>query len=165
VADVAPGLVASDAQNGFAQPALRASANLLRDKARRRGIAAVAIRDSHHFGALWPEIEPFAAEGFITLAVINGRARMAAWNGRRKVLGTSPMGFACPRSGKLPLVWDQASSIMAQGEVLLAAQRGKRLPEGVAFDAEGRPTTDPNAMLDGGSLLPFGGIKARRSPL
>ena len=84
---------------------------------------------------------------------------MAVWDGRRKVLGTSPMGFACPRPGKPPLVWDQASSVMAQGEVLLAAQRGETLPEGVALDADGRPTTDPRAMLDGGSLLPFAAHK------
>src|SRR3954471_19165321 len=49
VIDAAPGLVATDARNGFAQPALQASASLLRDKARRQGIAAVAIHDSHHF--------------------------------------------------------------------------------------------------------------------
>jgi delta1-piperideine-2-carboxylate reductase len=155
VIDVAPGLVATDARNGFAQPALRASAPMLRDKARCQGIAAAAIRDSHHFAALWPDIEPFAADGFIALTMVNGRARMVVWNGKRKVLGTSPMGFACPRSGKPPLVWDQASSIMAQGEVLLAAQHGERLPEGVALDADGQPTTDPRAMLDGGSLVPF----------
>ena len=41
---------------------------------------------------------------------------------------------------------------MAQGEVLLAAQRGDTLPDRVALDAEGKPTTDPRAMLDGGSL-------------
>jgi delta1-piperideine-2-carboxylate reductase len=159
VTDVAPGLVATDANNGFAQPALRACATLLRDKAKCQGIAAAAIRDSHHFGALWPDAEPFAADGFIALALVNGRARMAVWDGRRKALGTSPMAFACPRSGRPPLVWDQASSIMAQGEVLLAATRGESLPNGVALDAGGRPTADPRAMLDGGSLRPFAGHK------
>ena len=58
VIDAAPGLVAADAADGFAQPALHASPLLLRDKARQQGIAAVAIRDSHHFAALWPDIEP-----------------------------------------------------------------------------------------------------------
>ena len=79
--------------------------------------------------------------------------------GKRKLLGTSPVAFACPRPGRLPLVWDQASSVMAQGEVLLAARRGKMLPEGVGLDADGRQTTDPRAVLDGGSILPFGGHK------
>ncbi len=159
VADAAPGLLVTDAANGFAQPALRASASLLRDKARRLGIAAAAIRNSHHFAAVWPDIEPFAADGFIALAVVNGRRRMVVWNGKQKILGTNPMGFACPRPGRLPLVWDQASSVMAQGEVLLAAERGSSLPPGIGLDAEGRATIDPRAVLDGGSLLPFAGHK------
>jgi delta1-piperideine-2-carboxylate reductase len=159
VTDAAPGLVATEAANGFAQPALRASAPLLREKARRQGIAAVAIRNSHHFAALWPDIEPFAVEGFIVLAMVNGRQRMVVWGGKRKLLGTSPMAFACPRPGRLPLVWDQASSVMAQGEILLAAQHGDMLPEGVGLDADGLPTTEPQAVLDGGSILPFGGHK------
>lgn len=159
VTDAAPGLVATDAANGFAQPALRASAPLLCDKARQQGIAAAAIRDSHHFGAVWPDIEPFAADGFIALTMVNGRQRMIAWGGKRKVFGTSPMGFACPRPGKSPLVWDQASSVMAQGDVLLAAQRGEALPQGVGLDSKGQPTTDPHALLDGGAALPFGGYK------
>lgn len=159
VTDAAPGLVATEAANGFAQPALRASAALLRDKAKSHGIAAAAIRNSHHFAAVWPDIEPFAADGFIALALVNGRRRMVVWGGTRKVLGTSPMGFACPRPGRLPLVWDQASSVMAQGDILLAAERGEALPEGIGLDAEGRPTTDPQAILDGGSALPFAGHK------
>src|SRR5688572_12321203 len=159
VVDAAPGLVATDAANGFAQPALYASAPLLRDKARRQGIAAVAIRDSHHFAALWPDIEPFANEGLIALAMVNGRQRVAVWDGKRKILGTNPMAFACPRRGHRPLVWDQASSVIAQGEVLLAAERGLPLPEGVGLDADGRAATDPRAVLDGGTLLPFAGHK------
>jgi delta1-piperideine-2-carboxylate reductase len=157
--DAAPGLVVTDAANGFAQPALRVSAPLLRDKARRQGIAAVTIHDSHHFAALWPDIEPFATDGFITLAVVNGRRRIVIWEGKQKILGTNPMGFACPRAGRLPLVWDQASSVMAQGEVLLASRRGSPLPEAVGLDADGNATNDPHAVLEGGSLLPFGGHK------
>jgi Malate/L-lactate dehydrogenase len=79
VADAAPGLVATEAANGFAQPALRASAPLLREKVRRQGIAAVAIRNLHHFAAVWPDIEPFAIEGLIAFAMVNGRQRMVVW--------------------------------------------------------------------------------------
>jgi hypothetical protein len=78
------------------------SAPLLRDKARQQGIAAVAIRDSHHFAALWPDIEPFADQGFIVLAMVNGRQGASVWGGTRKVLGNNPMAFACPRPGHKP---------------------------------------------------------------
>jgi delta1-piperideine-2-carboxylate reductase len=84
---------------------------------------------------------------------------MAVWDGKQKILGTNPMAFACPRVGHKPFVWDQASSVIAQGEVLLAAERGLLLPAAVGLDADGRATSDPRAVLDGGTLLPFGSHK------
>ncbi|MCC7273207.1 MAG: Ldh family oxidoreductase [Alphaproteobacteria bacterium] len=159
VSDAAPGLVAVDAANGFAQPALAAGAPLLRAKARGQGIAALAIRNSHHFAALWPDVEPFAEEGFVAMAFVNARSRVAPWGARKKFLGTNPMAFACPRPDGPPLVWDQASSVVAQGEVLLAAREGHALADGIGLDAEGDPTNDPKAVLEGGAMLPFGGHK------
>jgi LDH2 family malate/lactate/ureidoglycolate dehydrogenase len=82
--------VATEAANGFAQPALRASAPLLREKARRQGISAVAIRNSHHFAAVWPDIEPFAAEGFIALAMVNGSSSFRFSKMRRAFLVAVP---------------------------------------------------------------------------
>lgn len=159
VTDPAPGLVAVDAANGFAQPALAAGGPLLRSKARSQGIAALTIRNSHHFAALWPDVEPFAEEGFVAMAFVNVRSRVAPWGARKKFLGTNPMAFACPRPGGPPLVWDQASSVVAQGEVLLAANQGHALEAGIGLDAAGDPTTDPKAVLDGGAMLPFGAHK------
>ncbi|BBK33390.1 delta1-piperideine-2-carboxylate reductase [Stella humosa] len=159
VTEVAPGVVAVDAANGFAQPALAAGSPLLIAKARSQGIAAMAIRNSHHFAALWPDVEPFAEAGFVALACVNARSRVAPWGATRKFLGTNPMAFACPRDGAPPLVWDQASSVIAQGEVLLAARDGHDLPDGVGLDAAGQATNDPRAVLDGGAMLPFGGHK------
>ncbi len=159
VTDAAPGLVAVDAANGFAQPALAAGTPLLIEKARSQGIAAMAIRNSHHFAALWPDVEPFAEAGFVALAFVNARSRVAPWGARKKFLGTNPMAFACPRPGGPPLVWDQASSVVAQGEVLLAAKEGHALADGIGLDSNGDPTTDPKAVLEGGAMLAFGGHK------
>ncbi|MGH7154487.1 MAG: Ldh family oxidoreductase [Acetobacteraceae bacterium] len=159
VTDAAPGLVVTDAANGFAQVALAASAPLLREKARTAGLAALCVSNSHHFGALWPDIEPFAADGMIALTAVHARSRIVVWGGRRKVLGTNPMAFAFPRRGAPPVIWDQASSRRSQGEVLLARRSGRSVDPGVGLDAEGRPTTDPGAILDGGALLPFGDHK------
>lgn len=159
VTDTAPGAIATDAMNGFAQIALAASRGLLQEKARRQGIAALAIRNSHHFAALWADVEPFADAGFIAFAFVNGRERMAPWGATRKLIGTNPMAFASPRRGAPPMVWDQASSVTALGEVLMAAKDGHTIAEGLVIDRDGRPTTDPNAVLQGGSMLPFGGHK------
>jgi delta1-piperideine-2-carboxylate reductase len=154
-----PGLLAADAANGFAQIALaRARERLLR-MVQENGTAILATRNSHHFAALWPDIEPFAEAGLIALSMANTRPWMAAWGGRRRAFGTNPVAFACPVPGASPLVWDQASSVMSQGEVLVHRASGWMLPGGTGIDRAGDPTTEPDAVLDGGALLPFAGAK------
>ena len=71
----------------------------------------------------------------------------------------NPKAFACPRGKGPKLVWEQASSVLAQGEVPRARQAGHAVARGVGVDAAGRPTEDQAAILDGGALLPFGGHK------
>jgi delta1-piperideine-2-carboxylate reductase len=159
VRDVGPGLVAVDANTGFAQVALADGRDLVTAKARAQGIAAMAIRNSHHFAALWVDVEPFAAEGLVAMAFGNARSRVAPIGGRKKLFGTNPMAFACPRRNGPPMVWDQASSMMAHGEIQLAARHGHTLPKGAGYDAAGNPTRDPQAVLDGGALGSFGGHK------
>jgi len=155
----APAVLSVDARRGFAQVALAAAREAAMETARAQGLAAVHIHHSHHFGALWPDVEPFAEAGFLALTVVSSRARLAAWGSAGKAFGTNPMAFATPRADGPPVVWDQAASLRAHGEVLKAARDGHVLPEGVGLDAEGRPTTDPAAILEGGALLPFAGVK------
>ena len=159
VEDIAPGVVSIDSANGFAQPALAAGRGLAMRKVRAAGIVVVAIRNSHHFASLWADVEPFAEEGLIAIAMVNSRMRIAPWDADRRLIGTNPMAFACPRAGAPPLVWDQASSVMAQGQVLLAAREGRQLPPDTLIDREGNATTDPNALMSGGALRAFGGYK------
>jgi delta1-piperideine-2-carboxylate reductase len=159
VHEAGPGLLKVDARNGFAQVALAAAAPRLRAMADRQGSAIMTTADGHHFAALWPDIEPLAADGYIALTMVNTRARMVVWQGTHKVLGTNPMAFACPRRSRPPVVWDQASSVMSQGDVLLASAARRPLPEGVGVDGDGKATTDPDAVLRDGALMPFGGVK------
>ena len=159
IEDVAPGMLRADGRNGFTLPVLAAAREPLMAKARKNGIAVLTIRKAHHFGAVWPDIEPFARAGFVALAMVNSMASVVPHGGHRKVFGTNPLGFAAPRAGADPLVFDQASSAMANGDVQIAAREGRQLPPGTGVDRDGEPTTDPKAVLDGGALLPFGGYK------
>ena len=157
--DVAPGMLRADGRNGFSLPVLELARQPLMAKARANGIAILSIRKAHHFSAVWPDIEPFAREGFVALAMINSMASVVPHGGQRKVYGTNPFGFAAPRDGADPLVFDQASSAMANGDVQIARREGRQLPPGTGVDRDGNPTSDPAAILDGGALLPFGGHK------
>lgn len=158
--DAAPAFVVVDARNGFAQPAMAAAAPLALEKVRAAGCCVVAIHASHHFGALWLDVEPFAQQGLVALSVVNSMAVVVPPGGRRPVYGTNPMAFAAPRGdGNPPLVFDQAVSTMAHGDLQIAAREGHAVPEGTGIDAAGNSTRDPQAILDGGALLPFGGHK------
>ncbi|MBV7572465.1 Ldh family oxidoreductase [Pseudomonas sp. PDM32] len=159
VEDVASGFVRVDADNGFAQPALAAARELLVQKARSAGIAVLAIRNSHHFAALWPDVEPFAYEGLVALSVVNSMTCVVPHGADRPLFGTNPIAFAAPRGDGEPIVFDLATSAIAHGDVQIAARQGERLPQGMGVDSLGQPTTDPKAILEGGALLPFGGHK------
>ncbi|MBN8937901.1 MAG: Ldh family oxidoreductase [Rhizobiales bacterium] len=152
-------LLSVDARNGFAQVALDVATPRLLAMAEASGVAVLLTRNSHHFAALWPDIEPFAARGLVALTCVNSKKRMAAWGGGRPVTGTNAIAFATPRPGHPPLVWDQSSSVLSQGDVLLAANEGRAVAPGVGCDAFGQPTTSASDILDGGALLPFGGSK------
>ena len=72
---------------------------------------------------------------------------------------TNPLAFASPLPDHdAPLVIDLALSVAARGKIVAAQKAGKSIPEGWAVDAEGQPTTDPNAAL-AGTLSPIGGAK------
>jgi len=159
VEDVAPAMLRSDGRNGFALPVLKLARPALVAKARTNGIALLTVRNAHHFSAVWPDIEPFAREGFIALAMINSMSSVVPHGGHRKLYGTNPLGFAAPRAGGDPLVFDQATSALSNGDVQIAAREGHQLPPNSGVDRDGNPTTDPKAVLDGGALLSFGGYK------
>jgi len=159
VEDVASGFVSVDAGNGFAQPALAAARPLLVEKARSAGIAILAIRNSHHFAALWPDVEPFADEGLVALSVVNSMTCVVPHGADRPLFGTNPIAFAAPRADGAPIVFDLATSAIAHGDVQIAARKGEKLPAGMGVDSLGQPTCDPKAILEGGALLPFGGHK------
>jgi delta1-piperideine-2-carboxylate reductase len=157
--DVGPAMLRVDAMNGFAQPALLAARPLLLEKVAAAGSAVIAIRNSHHFSALWPDVEPFANEGLVAISAVNSFACTVPHGARSAVFGTNPIAYAAPRLGGHPLVADLATSSMANGDVQLAAREGRPLPPGHAVDGEGQPTNDADTVLESGALLTFGGHK------
>jgi delta1-piperideine-2-carboxylate reductase len=148
-----------DARNGFTHYALDQARGELMAMAAQTGSSIFLVRNAHHFAALWPDIEGFAREGFVAMSCVTSRARLTAWRGGGPVFGTNASAFACPRAGGDPIVWDQAASLLSQGDLLLASREGRRIPLDVGVDAKGQPTDDPDAILQGGALHPFGGRK------
>jgi (2R)-3-sulfolactate dehydrogenase (NADP+) len=153
-----PGVLAVDAAHGFAYPALDLAVAELPELAREQGIAAAAIRRSHHAGAAGHPVERLAEAGLIAMLFANTPAAIAPWGGSVGVFGTNPIAFACPLPQGGPVVVDLSISKVARGNILAAKQKGERIPEGWALDRDGQPTTDPDAALQG-TMLPLGDAK------
>ena len=155
----AAGILCIDGDRGFAPLALETAREPLIEMTRRQGIALCAVVNMHHFAALWPEVEMLAEAGLVGMAMTGAMPYVAPAGGREALFGTNPQAFAWPRPGKPPLAFDQAASTMARGDVMIHRREGEPVPVGVGLDSEGKDTTDPAAILDGGVQLAFGGYK------
>ncbi len=158
VSEPASALVRVDGGRGFAQLAFERGLPLLVDKARRFGIAALALNNVVHFAALWPEVERLAEHGLVAIAATPNHAWVAPEGGTKPVFGTNPIAFGWPRTGRPPFVFDFATSAVARGEIELHRRAGMPIPEGWGYDADGRPSTDAGAVLDG-AMRTFGAHK------
>ena len=154
----APAVLKVDAGQGFAYPALDLVNDQLIDIARKNGIALAGITRSHHCGVMGVVVEKYAQAGLVALMFANTPAAMAPWGGSRAVLGTNPIAFAVPQSSGAPIVVDVSLSKVARGKIMAAKQQGKPIPEDWAFDADGQPTNDATAALDG-TMAPLGDAK------
>ncbi|WP_316980275.1 Ldh family oxidoreductase [Shumkonia mesophila] len=126
--------------------------------ARELGIGLAGVRRSTHYGMAALYVLQAIEAGFISLAFTSSSPAIPVWGGRSKFLGAAPFAAGAP-GGKLgPYVLDMAMTVVARGKIRLAAQRGDPIPEGLALDAEGRPTTDAKKAFEG-VCLPFGGHK------
>lgn len=153
-----PGLLLVDALNGFAYPAIAEAISGLQPATRELGIAAAAICNSHHSGALGSHVEALAEAGLIGLMVSNTPKAMAPWGGRAPLFGTNPIAFAAPRQVGPPLVIDLSLSRAARGKIMAAKKTGAAIPEAWALDSQGNPTTDAEEALTG-TMLPVGEAK------
>ena len=151
-------LVCVDSQNGLGQATAQDAMELAISRAREHGIAAVACRNAFHFGGAYRYAALAAEVGMIGIAAANTRPLMPAPGGAKAVVGNNPIGFAVPRTGQEPVVFDLALSEAAMGKIRLAASEGRSIPSTWATDACGEPTTDPTAAI-AGFLLPTGGAK------
>jgi LDH2 family malate/lactate/ureidoglycolate dehydrogenase len=123
-------------------------------RAKAHGIGAVGLRNSNHFGTAMYFTLIAARAGCVSFLATNASPAMAPWGGRKKTVGTNPWSWAAPAGKYAPMVLDIANTGVARGKIYLARQKGQRIPEGWAINAEGAPTTDPEEAING-IILPM----------
>jgi delta1-piperideine-2-carboxylate reductase len=159
VKKISPSVIKVLGNNCLAPMVLNKGLPELIKTAKENGVAILAINNSHHMAAMWPETEAIAEEGLVAFACTSYKPAVAPAGAIKPLFGTNPISFAWPRPGKTPVVFDMATASMAMGEVQVAKREGHKVPLGTGLTKEGKETTDPAEIADGGVLLPFGGYK------
>jgi LDH2 family malate/lactate/ureidoglycolate dehydrogenase len=127
------------------------------EKAATRGVAIIGVTNSWMSGRSAYYVEMIAKADLVGIHTASSARSVAPFGGARAALGTNPIAFGMP-SSQGPVVFDMGTSAFMGTDRAFRERLGQLLPEGVAVDAEGRPTRDP-AMARLGALLPFGGYK------
>ncbi|MCX7787417.1 MAG: Ldh family oxidoreductase [Spirochaetes bacterium] len=153
-----PGAVIFDGCNSMGIVTGTRVMEYLLQKAETSGAVFATVRNSNHFGIAAFFTRRALAKDMVGFASSNAPSTMAPWGGIRPYLGTNPFSVAVPAGKQLPIVLDMATSVVAQGKIILAAKEGKQIPLGWAISKTGEPTTDPKEALEG-TVLPFGGPK------
>src|SRR3712207_3994940 len=158
VAREGAGTLLVDGDNGMEQVVGVRAIDLGLDKAKESGGVSVGVRRSNHYGAGAYYVQRAVDRDTVAFAYSNAPPTMAPWGGVDPYVGTNPYAFGVPAGKHPPIILDMATSIVARGKIILAAQKGESIPEGWAIDKHGNETTDAQEALEG-SVLPFGGPK------
>lgn len=123
--------------------------------AAENGTGVVSICNSSHFGMAAFYILRMIEDGYIGIAMTATDKMLIPFGAKKAFFGTNPLAIGFPTNG-IPVLLDMATTLAAWGKVALARIEGKSIPADWGMDADGKPTTDPNAIA---GLHPFGGSK------
>jgi LDH2 family malate/lactate/ureidoglycolate dehydrogenase len=135
-----------DGHNGIGPYIAQFAMNRVIEKAKTAGVGFAAVRNSNHFGiaALWAEMA--TAVGFMGMSFCNTRICSIVTFGRDRILGTNPLCFAIPSSGKTHFTLDMATTTVAHGKVEVYERLDKPMPFGWVVDEMGADTTDTHGF-------------------
>lgn len=155
---VLPSILAVDGDNGLGSVVTMKALTEGMAVAENLGICAIGIKHSNHFGISSYYCEKAAESGYVSILFSNSPPATPPFGGKEPYFGTNPIAFGMPRKNSPHIIVDMATSVVARGKILRAAQKEESIPEGWALDKDGYPTTDAKAALDG-VLLPIAGPK------
>ena len=164
-----PALAVVDGRYGFGQTVAPQAVRIGVAKAQAAGLAAVSLRDAGHIGRVGEWAEMAAAEGLVSIHFVNasGSILVAPFGGAERRLSTAPFCVGIPREKAEAVILDFATSIVAEGKVMVASQGGKTLPAGALIGPDGELSTDPaqlyGPLVEGGPRDSTKGLGAIRA--
>jgi (2R)-3-sulfolactate dehydrogenase (NADP+) len=150
-----------DAQQGLAFPACDLAISEAITLASTHGVAFVGVINSHHCGVVIDHLRPLAERALVGIGFANSPAAMPMAGGKHAIFGTNPIAAIFPRRDALALMLDLSLSEVARGKLMVADEKGQSIPEGWALDAQGSPTTNARAGMEG-FMLPIGAASSSK---
>jgi len=126
--------------------------------AKKTGIGMVAVKNSGHYGLSGYYAEQAVKKNLITMVYTNAPPAVAPHGALKSLFGTNPICFGTPTGSKIPFILDTSISMINRGKIRVAARNNQKIPEGVALDKFGKPTTDAKKAL-AGVQLPIAGFR------
>ena len=156
-----PSTATIDGDNGLGLVVGPQANRIAMDIAEKYGTGWVSVCNTNHFGIAGYYALQALQRDLIGWAMTNSTKLVAPLWGAARMLGTNPIAIAFPGKEEPPIVIDMATSAAAYGKIEIARRKGEPIPEGWAIDREGRSTTNPHAMIEGGAMLPLGSERDR----
>lgn len=143
-----PSMVVVDGQYGFGQSMAKQAVELGIERAKQHGLVLIALRNSGHVGRVGEWAEIAAAAGLVSTHHVNAPASLlvAPFGAIDRRYSTAPYACGVPRKGGEPLILDFATSVVAEGKVLVASQGGKALPDNALVAEDGDIGGDPHYL-------------------
>jgi len=126
--------------------------------AKKTGIGMVAVKNSGHYGLSGYYAEQAVKKNLVTMIYTNAPPAVAPHGALKSLFGTNPICFGTPTGSKTPFILDTSISMINRGKIRVAARNNQKIPEGVALDKFGKPTTDAKKALQG-VQLPIAGFR------
>ena len=120
--------------------------------AKKTGIGLVAVKNSGHYGLSGYYAEQAVKKNLVTMIYTNGPPAIAPHGALKSLFGTNPICFGTPVRKKIPFILDTSISMINRGKIRVAERNRTSIPEGVALDKYGKPTTDAKKALQGVQL-------------
>ena len=126
--------------------------------AKKTGFGLVGIKNSGHYGLSGYYAEKAVKKNLISFIFTNAPPAIAPHGALKSLFGTNPICFGTPTNSKIPFILDTSVSMINRGKIRVASRTGEKIPEGVALDEFGNPTTDAKKALKG-VQLPIAGFR------
>ena len=158
-----PSTAVVDGDGAIGMIAATRSMEIAIEKAKVAGTGWVSTRGSNHFGIAGFYAMMALEHDMIGITMTIANPLVAPTFSISQMLGTNPIAVAVPAGVHPPFVADFSTTPIARGKLAVAAKMGESVPLGYVQDSNGVPSTNPDILKEGGSMVTLGGTREQGS--